>query len=83
MNDMIDCGHVMRQLWDYLDEELSESRMEAIGEHLKMCQRCQPHAAFETAFLSAVARARREHPNPPALASRVRAALAARGYSVA
>lgn len=81
MNEMLDCTAVMRQLWDYLDGELSATSMDAIREHLSMCQRCQPHAEFEMEFLAALARARREHSNPPALAARVRAALAARGYS--
>jgi anti-sigma factor (TIGR02949 family) len=83
MTEMLDCGAVMRQLWDYLDGELTADRMDAIREHLKMCQRCQPHSEFELAFLGALARVRREHSNPPAVANRVRAALVARGYSVA
>ena len=30
MKQMIDCDGVMRQLWDYLDGELSDDKMEAI-----------------------------------------------------
>lgn len=83
MMPMLDCDTVMRQLWDYLDGELTPDRMEAIREHIKMCARCQPHAQFEESFLRAVAQARREHANPPSVAQRVRAALATRGYSAA
>jgi anti-sigma factor (TIGR02949 family) len=83
MKPMLDCDAVMRQLWDYLDGELTPERMEAIREHLAMCGRCQPHAQFERTFLSALARTRREHSNPAEIATRVRAALVARGYSVA
>ena len=83
MMPMPDCDAVMRQLWDYLDDELTADRMEAIRAHLKMCDRCQPQAEFEKAFLRALARARREHSNPPGVAQRVRAALAERGYSIA
>ena len=83
MMPMLDCDSVMRQLWDYLDDELTADRMDAIREHLTMCGRCQPQAEFEQAFLKALARARREHSNPPSLAQRVRAALAERGYSAA
>jgi anti-sigma factor (TIGR02949 family) len=79
---MLDCGAVMRQLWDYLDGELSPERMDAIREHIKMCDRCHPHAEFERTFLAALAAARRQHSNPAQLAGRVRAALVARGYSI-
>lgn len=83
MTQMLDCDHVMRQLWDYLDEELTADRMEAIREHLTICKRCHPHAEFERSFLRALAKARREHSNPARVAHRVRSALVARGYSPA
>ena len=83
MKPMLDCDSVMRQLWDFLDDELTADRMEAIREHLTMCGRCQPQAEFEQAFLKALARARREHSRPLSLAQRVRTALAARGYTAA
>jgi anti-sigma factor (TIGR02949 family) len=83
MKPMLDCDAVMRQLWDYLDDELTPERMEAIREHLKVCKRCQPHAHFERTFLSALSRVRREHSDPLAVAQRVRAALVARGFSIA
>ena len=83
MMPMLDCDAVMRQLWDYLDGELTDDRMEAIRAHLSMCNRCTPQAEFEQAFLRAVAQARREHSNPAGMAHRVRAALTAHGYSLA
>jgi hypothetical protein len=70
-------------LWDYLDGELSPERMDAIRAHLVVCQRCYPHAEFGTAFLSAVAAARREHTNPERLRDRVTAALRTEGMTVA
>lgn len=78
---MLDCDSVMRQLWDFLDGELTDDRMEAIREHLKVCKRCQPHARFEESFLSALATVRREHSDPAAIARKVRDALRARGYT--
>lgn len=80
MTPMLDCESVMRQLWDYLDQELTPERMAAIREHLELCQRCQPQEHFQRSFLEAVARARREHPDLEALALRVRSALRAQGY---
>ena len=82
MKPMIDCDAVMRQLWDYLDEELSEDRMAAIREHLSMCSRCQPQFDFERSFVKAMTRARREHSNPGAVSQRVRQALQEQGFRI-
>lgn len=77
---MINCDEVMRQLWDYLDGELTRERVEAIEAHLAMCERCLPHAEFERAFLRAVAQVRREPADASGLAARVRQALEAVGF---
>jgi anti-sigma factor (TIGR02949 family) len=82
MKPMLDCDAVMRQLWDYLDGELSEDRMTAIREHLGMCSRCQPQFDFERSFLESLNHARREHPNPGALSQRVRKALQEQGFRI-
>lgn len=82
MIQMLDCDAVMRQLWDYLDSELTPDRMEAIGAHVKDCQRCQPQVHFERAFLAALAGVRRDHSNPRGLALRVRGKLRELGYTV-
>ena len=58
---MLDCNSVMRQLWDYLDGELTPERMEAISNHIAMCSRCHPQTEFERAFLAAVNRSQHEH----------------------
>lgn len=50
MRPMLDCDAVMRQLWDYLDGELTPARTEAIREHLALCARCFPQLEFERAF---------------------------------
>ena len=80
MKAMADCNSVMRRLWDYLDGELTEHRMAAIREHLAVCSRCQPQAAFERSFLAAMAHARRDHSSPRSLSERVQAALRGQGY---
>jgi anti-sigma factor (TIGR02949 family) len=80
MQPMLDCDQVMRQLWDYLDQELTPERMAAVREHLAMCSRCQPQESFERSFLAALARVRIEHPDPVALGMRVRGALRAQGF---
>jgi anti-sigma factor (TIGR02949 family) len=77
----MDCIEVMRQLWDYLDGELTDERMEAIRAHLAMCQGCHPHFDFERAFLEAIAASCREHQAPGTLRRKVLATLRAAGYA--
>ena len=52
----IDCGGVMAQLYEYLDEELDDpATTEKIRVHLEKCRRCYPRYNFEKAFLRFVA----------------------------
>lgn len=81
MTDMLDCDAVMRQLWDYLDDELTPEREAAIRAHLAVCQRCHPQHDFEASFLRALAAARRTHPSPGALRKRVIGALRVEGFA--
>lgn len=78
---MLDCEAVMRQLWDYLDGELTAERMDAIRSHLAMCARCYPQYDFERQFLTSLARLRREHSNLAALRERLMDALQRSGFS--
>ncbi|MEX2182652.1 MAG: zf-HC2 domain-containing protein [Gemmatimonadaceae bacterium] len=77
----IDCDTVMRQLWDYLDGELTADRAAAIRQHVEMCSRCKPQTDFEAAFLEAVKRTRREHPQPERLRGALLEALAKQGFA--
>ncbi len=77
---MLDCEAVMKQLWDYLDEELTAERMDAIRAHVAMCARCYPQYDFEREFLTRLARLRREHSNPGALRERLLGALQHNGF---
>jgi anti-sigma factor (TIGR02949 family) len=83
MRPMLDCDAVMRQLWDYLDGELTAERVEAIVEHLALCARCYPQFEFERTFLETLARARREHSDPEKVRLRVLSALEAEGFAAA
>jgi anti-sigma factor (TIGR02949 family) len=76
---MLDCHDAMRQLFDYLDGELTPARMEAIREHLATCRHCHPHAQFERAFLDAVRSLRSEEPMPKHLRVAVLARLQVAG----
>jgi anti-sigma factor (TIGR02949 family) len=76
----VDCGAAMRQLWDYLDGELTADRMEAIRRHLESCDACLPHADFGRRFLDALHELRpAERQAPDAIRAKVRAALAGAG----
>ncbi len=61
---MISCRGVMEQLWDYLDGELPPERMQALADHLALCQRCYPQYRFQFAFLESLARKRGVAPGP-------------------
>lgn len=77
----VDCDTVMRQLWDYLDGELTAERMAAIRAHLAVCARCYPQYEFERAFLTALERAQRQPSHPAALRDRVATALRLEGLA--
>jgi anti-sigma factor (TIGR02949 family) len=80
-HDMLDCESVMRQLWDYLDGELTPDREAAVREHLSMCKRCYPQYNFESAFVRALSASRRDHSRPTEIRERVLAALRADGFA--
>jgi len=83
MTPMLDCDAVMRQLWDYIDGELTEERMATIRAHLVLCARCQPQHEFELTFLKTLARVRSEHSNLGSVRERVMAALHNEGFAAA
>lgn len=80
MSDKPDCTLAMRQLWEFLDEELSEERMKAIRRHLECCQRCWPHYDFERAFLATVARVGANRGCPEQVRRQVLEALCNEGF---
>ena len=81
MNPRIDCETVMRELWAFLDGELTADRVALIEAHLAMCTRCYPQYQFERAFLEQIARTRREHSNLDGLRTRLLTLLRAEGFA--
>jgi hypothetical protein len=47
----IECRSAMRELWEYLDDELPANRAEQIREHLATCEGCRSHVEFCRGFL--------------------------------
>ena len=76
----IDCSTAVSRLWDYLDEELDEQRLQEVQRHLDECASCLPHADFGRRFLEALNGARQRHLIPPETRAAVMAALAQDGF---
>jgi anti-sigma factor (TIGR02949 family) len=75
-----DCRGAMRQLWDYLDQELTDERMAAVRDHLDSCAGCLPHHDFAKAFLEAIASTRANGGCPPKVRARVLERLRSEGF---
>jgi hypothetical protein len=43
---MISCADAVRQLWGYLDDEISTADRELIREHIEACRRCCGEVEF-------------------------------------
>jgi len=77
---VLDCESAMRQLWEYLDDALTEPRMLAMRAHLLGCGACYAHYDFARHFLDALSTALQAECAPPALHDRVRETLRAEGF---
>jgi mycothiol system anti-sigma-R factor len=51
----VDCSEAVRQLYDYLDGELTEERRHEIAEHLDYCSPCSGAAEFEAELRHVIA----------------------------
>ena len=78
----IDCPSALKQLWDYLDHELTDERMAEVGKHLTSCQRCLPHHDFARRFLDALRSTREEKLAPVELRATVMRKLSESGYQL-
>lgn len=81
-NDDIDCRMAVRQLWDYLDGELTPERMGDVRRHIERCGQCLPHHDYGRVFLAALSSAREsEERAPETLRRRVMESLRAAGLN--
>jgi mycothiol system anti-sigma-R factor len=51
----VDCNEAVRQLYDYLDGELTDDRRHEIAEHLDYCSPCSGAAEFEAELRHVIA----------------------------
>jgi anti-sigma factor (TIGR02949 family) len=72
-----DCASVARALYDYLDDELTPDRLEAIKGHLTHCTGCTEHVDFARQLLDQLAAMPVDAAQVASLTERVRAALRA------
>ncbi len=78
---LIDCRSAMRELWEYLDDELPADRTAQIREHLSTCNGCREHVDFCRAFLAQIDTAPVSLPELSSLQRRVAEALAREGLT--
>ena len=74
------CQHVVRQLWDYLDNELDDELRRRVRAHLDACEHCLDHFTFEGAFLRVVASHLDEVADTRTLREQIVGALRLEGY---
>ena len=77
----IDCQAATKQIWDFLDHELTPERVAAIRAHLDECAPCFASSEWGREFLAALGSCREgNHRAPPELRRRLADALRAEGY---
>jgi mycothiol system anti-sigma-R factor len=76
----IPCEHVIRSVWDYLDDEIDADRRERIRQHLELCDHCRDQYTFEGAFLRSVSRVLDDDAGDESLRERIESALIKHGF---
>lgn len=77
----VDCTAAAQQLWDYLDEELTPERMDALHAHFTKCRPCLRHAEWGREFLAALRDCRDGNSRAPdELRSKIKGLLKGEGY---
>ncbi len=79
--DVPDCASVARAVYDYLDDELTAERLQAIKGHLAACTGCTEHVVFARQLLDQLSSLPVDDAQIAALTDRVRAALRAEAAS--
>jgi anti-sigma factor (TIGR02949 family) len=76
----LDCVGAMKQLFDYLDGELTPDREAAVRAHIAICALCYPHYEFEKIVLEAITATRASVGAPGVLRARVLGGLREAGF---
>jgi anti-sigma factor RsiW len=71
---MISCADAVRQLWEYVEKELSPANRHRVEEHLALCRRCCGELEFAEELRGFMAN-RPEVELPPAVLARLEGLL--------
>ena len=75
------CAAAMRQLWEFLDEEMGPDGMAEMRQHIDECKRCFPAYDWEKAFLEALACAKPDCCAPSRLKEKLEQKLREAGFT--
>ena len=76
-----ECAAAMRQLWEFLDGEMTPDRTAQMRQHIDECKRCFPHYDWEKAFLEALSCVRPDCCAPGSLRDRLERKLREVGFT--
>ncbi|MEP6494989.1 MAG: zf-HC2 domain-containing protein [bacterium] len=79
MIETLDCLAVVRQLWDYLDDELSPERWASVEAHLSTCSGCHEHVVFCRSLVQGIESMPIDPSEVAAMRKRIEAVLAGPG----
>ncbi len=67
----VDCEHILRQVWLFLDGELDETQFQEIRIHIAECSECGSRVEFQRRFLALIEQKCKEGPLPEPLKKRL------------
>ncbi len=76
-----ECLEVLKHVWDYLDDQLTDETTERLRTHLDACPQCFEYKTFQENFLEAVGTLRLRAGASPALKEKVLGTLRHEGFA--
>lgn len=76
-----ECLEVLKHVWDYLDERLTEQTTERLRSHIADCHQCFQYKTFQENVLEAVGTLRRRSEASPDLREKVMESLRQEGFA--
>jgi anti-sigma factor (TIGR02949 family) len=73
------CADVLRHLWDFLDDQMTDAGAERLRAHIASCTTCREYEVFQECFLAAVSRLRADLGAPHSLRDRLADGLRVQG----
>ena len=76
-----ECLEMLKHVWDYLDDQLTDEKTDQLRAHLAACRGCFEYKTFQENFLDAVSTLRDRPGAPPELREKVLASLRQEGFA--